>query len=152
MNAESWLASTDEQAWALIVRHWLDLRRDPTRVGELGGNGKPIALLSGELGWLRGPAERRWVLQPLVELPPGQGFSPTQLGEVLGWRYPLRDGERRDRVIAAVVREATTLGVLAFDSLTSAGRALLAGADDEVASSWRPPCRRRDGRSWCRPT
>ncbi|MEO5832219.1 MAG: helicase C-terminal domain-containing protein [Nakamurella sp.] len=142
--ADSWLALPDEAAWAFIAQHWLDLRRDPARAGRPDANGKPFNLLAAELSWLRGPADRRWVLGVLAELPTGSAWSAADLGAVLSIRAPLRGADRRDRVIAAVLREATIVGVVAFDALTTAGRALLAGAGDvaeQLAASLPEPVR-----------
>ncbi len=133
LNADSWLAQSDEARWAFIAAQWLDLRRDPTRVGQPDANGKPLNLLTPELSWLRGPADRRWVLQVPAELRPGNGWTADEVTAVLALRSPLRGDDRRDRVVAAVLREATALGIIAFDALTSAGRAVLAGSDDAAA-------------------
>ncbi len=130
MAADSWLALSDEAAWAFIAHHWLDLRRDPARAGQPDAGGKPFNLLASELSWLRGPADRRWVLGVLAELPAGSAWSAADIGAVLAVRSPLRGADRRDRVITAVLREATELGVVAFDAITAAGRAVLAGAED----------------------
>ncbi len=132
-SADEWLQAPDEQAWALMASIWLDLRRDPARAGTRDANDKTLNTLAPELTWLRGPADRRWVLQPLAELPIGSGWSPDKLTLVLGWRSPLRGADRRDRVISSVLGQATALGIVAFDSLSSAGRALLADRDDVAA-------------------
>jgi hypothetical protein len=132
-NADGWLSSNDEDAWALVVRQWLDLRRDPSRVGQPGPNNKTVNLLSYEASWLRGPADRRWVLGVLAELPPGHGWSAADVDAVLGWRSPVRDLGRRQALVSTVLREATSMGIVAFDSLSTAGRALLADREDLAA-------------------
>jgi hypothetical protein len=134
-EADDFLAGPDEAAWAQLVSAWLDLRRNPSRAGSRDASDKVINALSAELSWIRGPAERRFVLGALAELPPGTGMDSAGLSALLGWRSPLRPAEQRDAVIIATVEEATTLGLVAFDSLTTAGRATLAGsvADAEAA-------------------
>ena len=52
---------------------WLDLRRNPSRAGTRDASDKVQNALSPELSWIRGPAERRFVLRALAELPPGLG-------------------------------------------------------------------------------
>ncbi|WP_164479096.1 helicase-associated domain-containing protein [Nakamurella antarctica] len=133
-TADEWLASPDEQAWSAIVQVWLDLRRDPARAGKRDINDKILGILTPELTWLRGPADRRWVLAPLAALPSGSGWTPEQLGQVLAWEAPLRGADRRDRVVSTVLGQATTMGIVAFNSLSSAGRALLEGSEN-VAST-----------------
>ncbi len=130
LNADEWIARGDEAAWATIAGHWLDLRRDPARAGQADAAGKALTVLSPELTWLRGPSDRRWVLQALAELGAGYGRSVADLVAVFSWRWPLRGADRRERLITQVLQQATTLGVVAFDSLTSAGRALLEGRED----------------------
>ena len=133
--ADDWLNLTDGPAWATIAAVWLDLRRDPARAGQRDVNDKLMNVLSTDLTWLRGPADRRWVLGVLDELPAGHGFTDDQVLAVLTWRSPLRGTDRRERVIHQVLAEATELGVVAFGSLATAGRSLLAGDDEAVAAA-----------------
>src|SRR5690606_1020454 len=65
----------------------------------------------------------------LAELPPGTALGPEDLQQRLAWIAPLRDPEGLAAVAGTVLAEATALGLVAFDSLTGAGRALLSGAD-----------------------
>jgi hypothetical protein len=61
-------------------------------------------------------------------LPAGSGLDLPALSARLAWRSPLRPAEQRDVVLAATIAEATTMGVVAFTALTTAGRELLAGS------------------------
>ena len=72
-DADDFLDGPDEAAWAQIAAVWLDLRRNPSRVGTRDAADKPLNALSPELSWIRGPAERRFVLNALAELPAGCG-------------------------------------------------------------------------------
>ena len=134
-ETDEFLAGPDETAWAQLAAAWLDLRRNPSRAGGRDSADKVINALSAELSWIRGPAERRFVLGALAELPPGSGLDTAELSALLSWRSPLRPAEQRDAVIGATIAEATALGLVAFNALTTAGRALLAGsvADAEAA-------------------
>lgn len=124
----------EENAWALLALTWLDLRRNPGRVGTRDPSGKTITPLAAEVAWTRGPAERRSVLRELAALPPGAGMGEAALGDLLAWRSPLRPADHRAAVLSSTMREATSIGVVAFDALTTAGRALLTG-DPEAAAS-----------------
>ncbi len=127
-------AEDDENAWAHLALTWLELRRDPARTGQRDSTGRVLAALSAELSWSRGPADRRFVLGVLADLPPGTGLDTQGLSDRLAWAAPLRSPERRDPMALSVIQEATALGVVAFHSLSSAGRALLA-ADQQAAAA-----------------
>ena len=127
-DADDFLASPDESAWVQIAAVWLDLRRNPSRVGGRDASDKVLNALSPELSWIRGPAERRFVLSALAELPAGSGLDEQALSARLGWRSPLRPAEQREAVLRSTIAEATALGVVAFTALTTAGRELLAGS------------------------
>lgn len=116
-------------AWAALATTWLQLRREPARAGTKDEAGKLRAVLSAELHWHRGPADRTFVLSGLAALEPGTGLGEDDLVRRLTWLAPLRQPDRRAALTATVLAEATWLGVVAYDSLTAAGRALLAGDD-----------------------
>ena len=134
-DADDFLDGPDEAAWAQVGAVWLDLRRNPARVGTRDASDKPLNALSPELSWIRGPAERRFVLNALGELPPGWGLDPASLTALLAWRSPLRPADQRDAVIASTIAEATALGLVAFTALTTAGRRLLAGSVAEAEAA-----------------
>lgn len=136
-SADDFADDDDETAWAHLAATWLELRRDPARTGERDPVGKVLAALSAELSWVRGPVDRRFVLSALAELPPGTGMDPASLSTRLAWAAPLRAAERRDPMAATVIVEATALGIVAFDALSSAGRAILAGDQPAAADSLR---------------
>lgn len=131
--ADEFSDDDDEQSWALLAATWLDLRRDPSRTGGRDAAGKVLAALSAELSWVRGPADRRFVLGALAQLPPGSGLEAEALSATLAWMAPLRSPDRRDPMAQSVVAEGTALGVVAFSALSGAGRALLT-ADRQAAA------------------
>lgn len=125
----------EETAWAVIALTWLDLRRNPGRIGTRDPSGKVVTPLAAEVAWARGPAERRFVLRELAALPPGSGMAEPALADLLAWRSPLRPAEHRTAVLTSTLREATSLGIVAFEALTTAGRALLDGETDVAAGA-----------------
>jgi hypothetical protein len=136
-NADDFTDADDDEAWTQLASTWLDLRRDPSRTGARDAAGKVLAALSAELSWVRGPADRRFVLNTLAELPPGAGVDTAGLSERLAWAAPLRTPERRDPMALTVVEEGTALGVIAFQALSTAGRRLLAGDQEAAAAALR---------------
>lgn len=125
--ADELAEAPEAEAWAGLAATWLDLRREPGRIGSRDQADKVVTALSVEVGWIRGPADRRFVLGALADLPAGTGLDDAARTQRLAWLAPLRLTERRDGQIAAIVTEATELGVVAFGALPGAGRALLAG-------------------------
>lgn len=136
-TADDFADADDDEAWAQLAATWLELRRDPSRTGARDASGKVLAALSAELSWVRGPADRRFVLSTLAELPPGTGVDAAGLSERLAWAAPLRTPERRDPMAVTVVEEGTALGVLAFSALSTAGRVLLTGDQAAAAAALR---------------
>ena len=125
--ADELAEAPEAQAWAVLAATWLDLRREPARIGSRDAADKVVTTLSLEVSWIRGPADRRFVLGALAELPAGTGLDDAARAQRLSWLAPLRPIERRDGQADAIVTEATELGVVAFGALAGAGRALLAG-------------------------
>ncbi len=134
-DADGFLDLLDEDAWAELAATWLDLRRNPARVGRRDAADKVLNALSPEVSWIRGPVDRRLVLGMLAELPPGSGLDQAALADLFAWRSPLRPPEHRHAVLDATVTEATALGVVAFGGLSSAGRALLGGSPADARAA-----------------
>lgn len=126
-NVEVWAVGGPEVRWSLLARAWLDLPRLPGLVGRKDDAGRAIAALSDAVRRPLAPRDRRRVLAGLAELPPGVAAgSAAALSDVLAWRAPRRGGRLRDEVVGWVLAEATMLGVVALDALSTPGRALLA--------------------------
>jgi hypothetical protein len=124
--ADVWGAGGPEQKWAALARAWLDLPRVPGLVGTRDDAGRPIAALSDGPRRPTAPRDRRRVLAGLAELPPGTAVgTPDALADLLAWRAPRRGGRLRDEVVRWTVSEATVLGVVALDALSTPGRTLL---------------------------
>ncbi|WP_433290125.1 helicase-associated domain-containing protein [Pseudonocardia sp. CA-142604] len=125
-NADVWAAGGPELRWSLIARTWLDLPRLPGLVGRKDDAGRPISALSDAVRRPLAPRDRRRVLAGLAELPRGVApGSPAALRDVLAWRAPRRGGRLRDEVVDWALAEATVLGVVALDAMSTPGRVLL---------------------------
>ena len=145
-TADRWLAAPPETQWVTLARAWLEMPRQPSAIGGRDTGDKLVGPLSDEVRRPWAPQVRRRVLDRLAEL--GEGAGPPSLDDLvtsLAWRAPRRGGRMRDELVRAVVREATALGVVALDALTTAGRELLRTArrpDDDpdaaAAAALRP--------------
>ncbi|RZT88700.1 XPB/Ssl2-like helicase family protein [Pseudonocardia sediminis] len=125
-TADAWRASPDEIRWAELARAWIDLPRLPGLVGRRDDADRPIAALSDSVRRPPAGRDRRRVLAALAEMPPGRSVgSAPALAELLAWRAPRRGGRLRDDVVSWTIAEATALGVVALDAMTTAGRVLL---------------------------
>ncbi|GAA4802193.1 helicase-associated domain-containing protein [Actinomycetospora chlora] len=129
VTVDRWLASGPDVRWVVLARGWLDTPRAPSLVGARDIGDKLIGPLSDEARRPWAPALRRRVLERLAEFADGDGpRSADDLVASLAWRAPRRGGRQRDEMIRTVLREATTVGLVAHDALTSAARELLAVA------------------------
>lgn len=129
-NVDVWLAGGPEVRWSLLARTWLALPRLPGLVGRKDDQGRPIPALSDGVRRPLAPRDRRRVLAGLAELPPGTApGSAAALADLLAWRAPRRGGRLRDEVVGWAVDEATVLGVVALDAISTPGRAVLQDPD-----------------------
>ncbi|WP_433801717.1 helicase-associated domain-containing protein [Actinomycetospora sp. CA-084318] len=125
-TADRWLASPPETQWVALARAWLEMPRQPSSIGQRDSTDKLVGPLSDEVRRPWAAQVRRRVLARLAEFDDGAGpVSVDALVESLAWRAPRRGGRMRDDLVRATVREATALGVVALDALTTAGRELL---------------------------
>ncbi|HXV93832.1 MAG TPA: helicase-associated domain-containing protein, partial [Pseudonocardia sp.] len=133
--SDVWAAGGPETRWALLARTWLDLPRLPGLVGRRDEADRPIPALSPGVRRAQAPRDRRRVLAGLAELAPGAAVaSPSGLADLLAWRAPRRGGRLRDEVVGWVLAEATVLGVVALDALSTPGRVLLTGPGGVAAA------------------
>ncbi|WP_018332372.1 helicase-associated domain-containing protein [Actinomycetospora chiangmaiensis] len=125
-TADRWLASPPETQWVALARAWLEMPRQPSTIGQRDTMDKLVGPLSDEVRRPWAAPVRRRVLHRLAEFDDGAGpVSVDALVESLAWRAPRRGGRARDDLVRATVREATALGIVALDAITTAGRELL---------------------------
>jgi hypothetical protein len=129
-TTDVWLAGGPEVRWSLLARTWLGLPRLPGLVGRKDDQGRPIPALSDGVRRPLAPRDRRRVLAGLAELPHGTApGSAASLADLLAWRAPRRGGRLRDEVVGWAIDEATVLGVVALDAISTPGRAVLEDPD-----------------------
>jgi hypothetical protein len=130
---DGWLGMPTELRWTALVRGWLALPRLPRLVGERGDRDKAAAPLGPDVDWPAAPAERRRVLDVLLETRPGTAATPDSVTALLRWRAPRRGGRLRESLPRWTLEEAETLGVTGRGGLASYARLLLEGTDREAA-------------------
>ncbi|KAB8164146.1 DNA-binding protein [Streptomyces sp. 3MP-14] len=124
---DAWLAAPTGERWLRLATAWLAGTRVPALVGTRDGKGRLLAALGSGLD--RGPAAalRHRVLELLAALPPGGAADPVAVRRRLHWEWPRRlTDEARERLAAAALAEAETLGVTGRGALASHARPLLA--------------------------
>src|SRR3954452_11662471 len=121
--------------WAVLAAGWLGGVRLPSLVGQRDVAGKAVNPLSPDLTRHTAPAIRRSALTMLAEYPPGAGLAPDDLVALLRWRTP----RRADRLapVPGMLEEAARLGVFVGGVLSTAGRGLLLGGEDDAADGMR---------------
>jgi hypothetical protein len=121
----AWRAAEPARQWAALVTTWFALEHAPTSREIQGDKELPPPL---PLASAAGPTRRA-----LLRAAAG-GLSVRTVGEHIDWFFPLHGYEaaqRRDKV-AAAVREAELLGVVAGDVVTDSGEHLLAVVDGDL--------------------
>jgi hypothetical protein len=122
----TWRAAAPGHQWATLATAWFGLPHAPTSREIDDGKEQPPPLpLSSLAGALR---------RALLRAAAG-GRSVSAAGAHIDWLFPVHGyaGVERDRKVAAAVREAELLGVVAADALTGAGELLLAAAGADAA-------------------
>lgn len=124
---DDWLERPAGRRWRALAESWLGLPQAPTHrvVGCCEEHMTPLPPpyeFACEAGRIR-----RAVLQTLRTLPPGMGAEADKMGEAVAWRTRAMAEalEAAGEFVAAALREAEWLGVVAGGALTTLGRALL---------------------------
>ena len=130
---DRWLEGDAATRWTVLATAWLATSRVPALVGTRDERGAVRAALAPGLDRTAAPTVRAAVLADLAARPPGTAVDARSLAERARWRLPRRAGALGGHLPAWSLREAEQLGVVALGALTTAGRALLAAADDGAA-------------------
>jgi hypothetical protein len=130
---DGWLGMPTELRWTLVARGWLGLPRLPRLVGERGDRDKAAAPLGPDVDWPAAVAERRRVLDILLDTAPGAAATADSVAALLRWRAPRRGGRLRESLPQWTLEEAETLGLTGRGGLTAYARLLLTGSDRETA-------------------
>lgn len=116
-----WRAAEPGRQWAVLVDAWFSLEHAPTSRETVGDKEHPPPLPLGSAAGLL----RRALLSASRA-----GASVRAAGVEVDWFFPLHgyDAGQRDGKVAAAVREAELLGVIATDMVSELGEHLLAAA------------------------
>ncbi|MUM15889.1 DNA-binding protein [Mycobacterium sp. CBMA271] len=120
--------------WFRLVSAWLLLAARPDLIGKRTSEDKPIAALSDSLRSTAAPYDRKLLLEILGELDPGHGLTAPAMSRVMRWRRPRWGARLGAEPVAALLFEATTLGVIGRGALTTHIRTFLDSAGDETAT------------------
>jgi XPB/Ssl2-like helicase family protein len=116
---EGWRAAESGRRWAVLVDAWFSLEHAPTGREVPGEREVPPPLPFGSAAGLL-----RRAMLPAAR----SGVSVRAVGEQVDWLFPLHgyDAGQRAAKVAAAVREAELLGVIASDVVSELGEQLLA--------------------------
>jgi hypothetical protein len=114
-----WRDAAPARRWAVLVEAWFLLEHAPTSRETPDDKELPPPLPLGSYAGLL----RRALLGTA-----GSGASVQAVGKEIDWFFPLHgyDAQQRDRKVAAAIREAELLGVVATDMVSELGEHLLA--------------------------
>jgi hypothetical protein len=126
---DEWLAAELPARWAVLARTWLTTTRAAWLVGSRDDRGVVRAALDPELARPWAPRLRRSVLAVLLDSADGAVVEPAHVVEQLTWRTPR--AVPPEHAVAATLREAAWLGVVAAGVLSPAGRVLLTSVPAE---------------------
>ncbi len=133
---DAWLADDVADRWVHLATGWLASDRATALVGTRDERGRPVNPLAPDLHRTSVPAIRRSVLAVLAEHPDA-ALAATDVLAAVAWRSPRRSA-LRDPTVHRTLAEAGWLGVTGAGALAPAGRHLLEGATEQIASVLRP--------------
>lgn len=131
---DAWSAQPAARRWAGLARVWIDSTRAAHLVGTATSRSK-VNALGLDVSWPPIVPARFEVLDVMAALEQGTGATDASLVARLLWNRPLRDPSGWEQVVRAVLREADWLGAVARGALSSAGRALLADAEEPTLAT-----------------
>jgi hypothetical protein len=137
---DDWQQQPGAERWSTLARAWLASTRAAHLVGSTPpGTTGTVNALGPDAHWPPARGLRHDVLAELAMTEPGLAPTAGALADVLRWRRPRRVPASLDTVVGAVLKESEWLGVTGRGALSSAGRALLEGADGPgIAAAMQP--------------
>ncbi|UQX89114.1 helicase-associated domain-containing protein [Jatrophihabitans telluris] len=130
---DQWRNRTTAQRWVVLASAWLAMTRMPSLVGERDERDKTIAALSADVERHSAAGLRLQIMGILAQVPPGLApLSEPEVLDRLAWQSPRRASTNRV-LAAAMLGEATLLGITGYGALTGYSRALLDGAESGAA-------------------
>lgn len=137
--ADGWLRQSTERQWQTLLATWLRMPRRAWLVGQPDRDGNALPALSTDVYDGQAAGLRTTILTALAEAEPGASVDIDDLTSYLLWRHPRRLRQFTRVLIAENIREATELGLVAHNALSSVGRAALlsppAESDAAIASA-----------------
>ncbi|GGQ69647.1 helicase-associated domain-containing protein [Couchioplanes azureus] len=125
-----WRALSIAQRWEALANSWLAMTRQPGLVGQRDDRDRPINALAPDAERAGAPQARREVLAALADLPAGSAPHPEELLGLLAWQTPRR-ARGREQAHRDALAGAATLGLTGLGALTSYGRLVHSGDDEE---------------------
>ena len=130
VQADRFNESSTADRWHLLATTWLGLPSRPGLAGRRGPDNKPIAALSDALFSTAAPLDRRLLLELLAGLPSGAGLDAAEAARMLLWRRPRWAPRLQPGPVGDLLDEATTLGLVGRNALSSPARHLISDAPD----------------------
>ncbi len=135
---DEWLGLESPDRWAWLATAWLEADLHISLAGAISTKDKPIAPLLDRAPERAAGRRRRLVLGVLGEAAPGQAPAPGSVHERVDWDCPAMwaGGPAQPQMLMSwVLAETELLGVTGLGSLSSAGRALIAGRGEEASAA-----------------
>lgn len=128
VNADRFLDTPTAGRWLLLAETWLELAARPDLVGRRGPDNKPVPALSFASFSNAARLDRFLLLELLGELPAGKGLDAATASRVLRWLRPRWSARLQLEPVAALMSEATALGLVGRGALSTPAAALLSTA------------------------
>jgi len=122
---DRWLGIDDASRWAILAETWRNMNRASHVVGGEGGERINALTQAVERGFIQ--PLRASILEIFAGLDIGETTQAHALVEYLDWHRPRRASQVRASAVHAIIDEAATIGVTSMGTLTTFGRAVVAG-------------------------
>lgn len=135
---DEWLALDTPTRWVRLATAWLEAELHLSLAGAVGEKNKPIAPLLHRAPERDARRRRQLVLGLLAEVPPGRAAPPAAVRDRALWDSPVvwvGGPASAHTLVYWTLTEAEMLGVSALGSLSTAGRALLAGQREPAGAA-----------------